>query len=147
MHLSGLTIFFVQNIDDEIEIVVEKKVNQREKEWGKCLKEKLMFTIREIENHRSKSGNDANLAMLEPYSHDVSCTSNLPEVSQQDCLGHSPNHGLNKSNDSVLVNERYKEKFVGPSVVNLSRRKLTSNEVSLFPGYLNVFLLPGVLIK
>ena len=36
---SYLTNFFVQNIDDEIEIVVEKKFNQRENEWGKCLKE------------------------------------------------------------------------------------------------------------
>ena len=35
---SDLTNFFVQNIDDEIEIVLEKKVNQRENEWGKCLK-------------------------------------------------------------------------------------------------------------
>ena len=31
---SDLTNFFVQNIDDEIEIVVGKKVNQSEKEWG-----------------------------------------------------------------------------------------------------------------
>ena len=29
---SDLTNFFYQNIDDEIEIVVEKKVNQNEKE-------------------------------------------------------------------------------------------------------------------
>ena len=29
---SDLTKFFVQNIDDEIEIVVEKKINQRKKE-------------------------------------------------------------------------------------------------------------------
>ena len=50
---SDLTNFFVQNIDDEIEIVVEKKVNQSEKEWGKCLKEMPVFTIREIENHRN----------------------------------------------------------------------------------------------
>ena len=40
--------------------------------------------------------NAANLATLEPYSHDVSCISNLPGVSQQDCLGYSSNHGLNK---------------------------------------------------
>ena len=52
---SDLTNFYVQNIDDEIEIVVEKKINQREKEWGKCLKEMPLFTIREIENHRTKS--------------------------------------------------------------------------------------------
>ena len=32
---SNLTIFLVQNID-EIETVVERKVNQNEKEWGKC---------------------------------------------------------------------------------------------------------------
>ena len=36
---SYLTNFFVQNIDDEIKIVVEKKFNQKENEWGKCLKE------------------------------------------------------------------------------------------------------------
>ena len=32
---SDLTNFFVQNIDDEIEIVVERKTNQIEKEGGK----------------------------------------------------------------------------------------------------------------
>ena len=55
--------FFVQNIDDEIEIVVEKKVNQREKEWGKCLKEMPAFTIREIENYRIKSGKSSSATM------------------------------------------------------------------------------------
>ena len=50
---SALANFFVQNIDDEIEIAVEKKDNQSEKEWGKCLKEMPVFTIREIENHRN----------------------------------------------------------------------------------------------
>ena len=35
---SDITNFFVQNIDDKMEIVVEKKVNQSEKEWGKFLK-------------------------------------------------------------------------------------------------------------
>ena len=52
---SDLTNFFVQNIDDEIEIAVEKKVNQREKEWEKCLKEMPVFIIREIKNNRIKS--------------------------------------------------------------------------------------------
>ena len=52
---SNLTNFFVQNIDDEVEIVVEKKVNQSEKKWGKCLKEMSVFIIRRIENHRIKS--------------------------------------------------------------------------------------------
>ena len=52
---SNLTNFFVQNIDDEVEIVVEKKVNQSEKKWGKCLKEMSLFTIRRIKNHRIKS--------------------------------------------------------------------------------------------
>ena len=42
---SDLTNFFVQNIDDELEIVVEKKTNQSEKEWGKCLKEISVLTI------------------------------------------------------------------------------------------------------
>ena len=58
-----MTIFFVQNIDDEIEIVVEKKVNQREKEWRKCLKEIPVFTTREIENHRIKSGKSSSAIM------------------------------------------------------------------------------------
>ena len=44
--------------------MVEKKVNQSEKEWGKCLKEILVFTIREIENHRVKSGK-SNTAIME----------------------------------------------------------------------------------
>ena len=57
---SDLTNFFVQNIDDEIEIVPEKKVNQGEKEWGKCLKECLVFTIREIQNHVIKSGKSSS---------------------------------------------------------------------------------------
>ena len=30
---SRLTNFYVQNIDDKIETVVEKKVNQTKKEW------------------------------------------------------------------------------------------------------------------
>ena len=60
---SDLTNFFVQNIDDEIEIVVEKKVHQGEKEWGKCLKEMLVFTIREIENHIIKSGKSSSAIM------------------------------------------------------------------------------------
>ena len=60
---SDLTNFFVQNIDDEIEIVVEKKVNQCEKDWGKCLREMPVFTIREIENHRIKSGKNSSAIM------------------------------------------------------------------------------------
>ena len=44
---SDLTNFFVQNVGDEIEIVVGKKVNQSKKEWGKCLKEMPVFTNRE----------------------------------------------------------------------------------------------------
>ena len=52
--------FLVQNIDDEIEIVIEKKVNQREKEWEKCFKEMPVFIIREIENHRIKSGKSSS---------------------------------------------------------------------------------------
>ena len=60
---SDLTNFFVQNIDDEIELLVEKKVNQSEKEWGKCLKEMSVFTIREIENHRIKRGKSSSAIM------------------------------------------------------------------------------------
>ena len=48
---SDLTNFCVQNVNDEAEIVVKKKVNQSEKEREKCLKEIAVFTIREIENH------------------------------------------------------------------------------------------------
>ena len=43
--------------------MVEKKVNQREKEWGKRLKEMPVFTIREIENHRIKSGKSSSAIM------------------------------------------------------------------------------------
>ena len=52
-------------------------------------------------------------------------------MSHRDCLGHSSNHGLNKTNSTTLVNERYKGKFFSPNAVNLSRRNLTSNEISL----------------
>ena len=62
-----------------------------------------------------KCRNVANLATVEPYSHDVSCISNLSGVLQQHCLGHSSNHDLNKTNS------------VSPNIVNLSRRNLTSN--------------------
>ena len=55
--------FFVQNIDDEIEIVVEKKVNQSEEEWGKCFKEMPVFTIREIEDRRIKSRKSSSAIM------------------------------------------------------------------------------------
>ena len=68
--------------------------------------------------------NAPNLATLEPYSHDISCTSSLSEVSLQDCLGHSPNHGLNKTNSATLINRKYKERFVSPNVINWSRRNL-----------------------
>ena len=74
--------------------------------------------------------NAANLATLDLYSHDISCISNLSEVSQQDCLVHSSNLGLNKTNSATLVNERYKGKFVSPNEVNLSWRNLTNNEIS-----------------
>ena len=52
-------------------------------------------------------------------------------MSQQDCLGHSFNHGLNNINSATLANERYKGKFVSPNVVNFSRLNLNSNEISL----------------
>ena len=72
--------------------------------------------------------------MLEPYSHDVSCISNLSGVSQEDCLGHSSNHGLSKTNSATLFNERYKGKIVSPNVVNLSCRNLTSNDIYRLPN-------------
>ena len=75
--------------------------------------------------------NAANLATLEPYSRDITCISNLSGVSQQDYLGHSSNHDINKTNSATLVNERLKGKFVSPNVVNLSRRNLTNDEISL----------------
>ena len=71
--------------------------------------------------------NAANLAVLEPYSHDVSCISNLSGVSQQDCLVHSSNHGLDKTNSATFVNEGSKGKFVNPNVVNLFRLNLTNS--------------------
>ena len=60
---SDLTNFFVQNIDDEIEVVVEKKVNQSNQEFEKSLKEMPVFTIREIETHRIKSGKSSGAVM------------------------------------------------------------------------------------
>ena len=69
--------------------------------------------------------------MLEHYFHDISCISNLSGVSQQDCSGHSSNHGLNKTNFGTLVNGRHTGTFVSPNVVSLSRHNLTNNEISL----------------
>ena len=60
---SDLTNFFVQNIYDEIETVVKKKVNQSGNEWRKCLKEMPIFTIREIENQRIKIGKSSSAIM------------------------------------------------------------------------------------
>ena len=60
---SDFTNFLVQKIDDETEIVVEKKVNQSEKEWANCLKEVPVFTIREIENQRIKRGECSSAIM------------------------------------------------------------------------------------
>ena len=40
--------------------MVEKKVNQSEKEWGKCLKGMPVFTVREIKNHRIISGKSSS---------------------------------------------------------------------------------------
>ena len=60
---SDLTNFSVQNIDHEIEIVVEKTVNQSEKECRKCLKEMPVFIIWEIENHRIRSGKSSSAIM------------------------------------------------------------------------------------
>ena len=56
--------------------------------------------------------NVANLATLEPYSHDVSCISNLSAVLQQDCLGHSSNHGLNKLIPQLLLMKDIKENLL-----------------------------------
>ena len=75
--------------------------------------------------------NATNLVTLEPYSH-VSCISDLSGVSQEDYLVHFSNHDFNKTNSAALVNERLQGKFVNPNVVNLSRRNLTNNEISLF---------------
>ena len=52
-------------------------------------------------------------------------------MSQQDCLGYSPNHGLNKTNSATLVHEIYKGEFFSLNVVNLFRRNLTTNEIFL----------------
>ena len=52
-------------------------------------------------------------------------------MSQQDYSGHSSNHDFNKTYSATLVNERLKGKFVSPNVVNLSRRNLTNDEISL----------------
>ena len=60
---SDLTDFFVQNIGDEAKIMVKKKANQSEKERETCLKEIAVFTIREIENHRIKSGKSSSAIM------------------------------------------------------------------------------------
>ena len=63
-------------------------------------------------------------------------------MSQQDCLGHSPDHGLNETDSSTLVNGRYKGKLASSKVVNLSSRNLTSNEISLISKGLNFVPTP-----
>ena len=42
-------------------------------------------------------------------------------MSQQDCLGNSSIHGLNKTNSATIVNERYKGKFVSLKISLLSK--------------------------
>ena len=90
--------------------------------------------------------NAANLATLEPYSRDITCISNLSGVSQQDYFGHSSNHDINKTNSATLVNETLKGKFVSPNVVNVSRRNLTNDEISLLSKGLK-FVPTTALIK
>ena len=85
--------------------------------------------------------NAANLATLEPYFREVSCISNFSGVSQQDCLGHFSNHGLNKTNSATIVNERYEGKFVSPNVVNLSCRNLTGLKFVPTPRGINKALI------
>ena len=41
----------------------KKKVNQNEREWGNCLKEMSLFTIREIEKHIIKNGKSSSTIM------------------------------------------------------------------------------------
>ena len=86
--------------------------------------------------------NAANLAMSESYFYDVCCISNLSGVSQQDCLGHSSNQGLNKTNSVNNVNERYKGKFVSLNKVKLSKRNLTRNKISLLSKGLKFAPIP-----
>ena len=49
---------------------------------------------------------------------------------------------MDKTNSATLVNERPKGKFASPNVVNLSRRNLTNNEISLFSKGLKFVLTP-----
>ena len=57
---SDFTKIFVQNIDDENEITIEKKVNQSEKEM-------TVFTIRETKNHWIKSGKSCSAIIKTKY--------------------------------------------------------------------------------
>ena len=68
-------------------------------------------------------------------------------MSKQICLGHSSNHGLNKTNSATLVNEKLKGKFISPNVVNLSRRNLTNNEISVLSKGLKFVPTPRVINK
>ena len=70
--------------------------------------------------------------MFESCFRYISYTCNFSEKSQLDRLGHCPNHRLNKTSSTTLVNERYKAKFFSPKSVNLPRRNLTSHEIFLF---------------
>ena len=53
-------------------------------------------------------------------------------MSQQDCLGHSPKHNLNKTNSAPLANRKYVENFISSNVGSLSGHNLRSYETSLF---------------
>ena len=46
----------MNNLDVNIEIFVEKAETKEQESWGKCLRELPLFTIKEIEHFRIKSG-------------------------------------------------------------------------------------------
>ena len=110
--------------------VIKDNVSTRFQEYLDIFPSLNDFSVH-CDNFSREIVNAANLATLQPYSYDVSCVSNFSGVSQQDYSGHSSNLDFNKTNSTTLVNERLKGKFVSPNVVNLSRRNLTNDEISL----------------
>ena len=52
--VSEINTILLSNIEENIDVIVESK--QKEEDWGKDLTALPIFTIKEIEEHRVKSG-------------------------------------------------------------------------------------------
>ena len=77
----------------------------------------------------------ANLMTLRPASHDVSDIStdseHVCEPNMNNITPSNPSICNDQCNSATLVDGRYEGKFVSPNVINLSKRNLSKDEISL----------------